>query len=47
VEKELEKEYSTISTAVIGMVVGVAKTIVAPAEGRVKLLEVARKSLRR
>lgn len=47
VENELAKEYANISTSVISMVVNLAKTVVTPDEGRVKLLDVARKNLRR
>ncbi|MDB6076034.1 MAG: hypothetical protein JWO89_3674 [Verrucomicrobiaceae bacterium] len=46
-ESELEKEYANINTSIIGIVVALAKTVVPPSEGKVKLLEVARKNLRR
>lgn len=47
VENELEKEYPYISFAVICMVVSLAKALVFPSEGRVKLLATARKTLTR
>ena len=47
IECELAKEYTTTPTAVISMVVGLAKSMVVPQEGWVKLLALARKNLRR
>ncbi len=47
VENELAKEYASISTTLIRMVMDFTKAVVSPQEGRVKLLAEARKNLSR
>ena len=47
VQSELMKEYANVSRTLIQLVVGFAKALVSPRDGRVKLLAVARKNLSR